>query len=144
MSNFCVQKSERFICDLGDGDGEGKCELGNFKTLNKYYSKIENFIKGKFLRIKNNNKGQAFSSSLEFKTPIESTQGNYTIKMSTLINCGSAVCGTAGDKISIKIKDGDSEDFKEVKTIEGRFMDEEWKQDEIIFSILNHKFYVNA
>jgi hypothetical protein len=63
--------------------------------------------------------------------------------MSTLINCGSAQCEAAGDKILVKIKDGDSGDFKEVKTIEG-FMDEEWKHGEITFDILNEKFYVNV
>jgi hypothetical protein len=31
-SNFCVQKSGRFICVLDDGAGDGECELGNFKT----------------------------------------------------------------------------------------------------------------
>jgi hypothetical protein len=62
--------------------------------------------------------------------------------MSTLINCGSEACAAAGDKISVKIKDGDSGDFREVKTIE-RFNDEQWKQDKISFDISNDKFYVN-
>ena len=62
--------------------------------------------------------------------------------MVTLINCGSAACEAAGDKISIKIKDGENGDYKEVKVIEGRFIDDKWNSDEISFEILNDKFWV--
>jgi hypothetical protein len=62
--------------------------------------------------------------------------------MFTLINCGSVACAAAGDKISVKIRDGDSGDFNVVKTIEGRFKDDKWSNDYFSFDVLNDKIWV--
>jgi hypothetical protein len=62
--------------------------------------------------------------------------------MFTLINCGSVACEAAADKISVQIKDGDSGEFKEVKTIEGRFKDDKWFNDYFSFDVFNNKIWV--
>ena len=63
--------------------------------------------------------------------------------MNTIINCGSAGCATlAQDTISVKIKDGDNEDFNEVLNINGRSIDDRWYNQYILYEAKNDKIRV--
>lgn len=98
---------------------------------------------GKFARIKSNNKGQAFSSSLAFRTPIDTTAGNYSLSMYTLINCGIDECAfIAKDKITVKIKDGENGEFTELDTLANRSVDDRWYRENFIFNVRNDKIWV--
>jgi hypothetical protein len=94
------------------------------------------------MRIKSNLNGDAFSSSLEFKQPIQTTPGKYSLSMYTLINCGVVGCEQAGDSISVKIKDGEDGDFKEVHKVNGRSLDDRWNKENFGFNVENHKIFV--
>ena len=63
--------------------------------------------------------------------------------MQTLINCGSDECASAEDGISIMVKDGDENDFVEIKKINGRYKDINWKSEYIKFEVENSKVWVS-
>jgi hypothetical protein len=94
------------------------------------------------MRVKSNSRGEAFSSVLDFKQPIHTTPGEYSLSMYTLINCGVVGCQQAGDSISVKVKDGDDGDFKEVYNVTGRSLDDRWHNENFSFDVENDKIYV--
>jgi hypothetical protein len=94
------------------------------------------------MRVKSNSRGEAFSSSLEFKQLVHTTPGKYSMSMYTLINCGVVGCGQAGDSISVKIKDGEDGEFKEVHKVNGRSLDDRWNKEHFGFNVKNEEIYV--
>ena len=96
------------------------------------------------MRIKSNNRGDAFSSSLIFKSAVRTTPGvKYDLSMYTLINCGSAECNNATqDKISVKIQQGDNENFNEILLINGRSIDNRWNNHYLIIEATSDKVRV--
>ncbi len=95
------------------------------------------------MRIKSNNRGDTFKSSLTFKSAVQTTPGvKYVLSMYTMINCGSNECATeAQDSISVKIKQGD-DDFNEVFLIERRSIDSNWVNHYLIIEAISNKIRV--
>ena len=64
----------------------------------------------------------------------------------TFINCATANCNTAGDTISIKIKNGQNGDFVEVfktGTDDGRAQEVKWRRDDIPVQLTSSEVFVN-
>ena len=94
------------------------------------------------MRVRSNGRGEAFTSSLQFRSPIKTQPGIYTISMYTMINCGSVGCEAAKDTISVKIKDGELGEFTEIININNRALDERWNNDLLQFEVKNEKIWV--
>jgi hypothetical protein len=62
--------------------------------------------------------------------------------MFTLINCPSAACAAARDKISVQIKEGFNGDYREVYLVEGRVRDDRWIQEKFKFIAADNLVYV--
>ena len=136
-SYFCVQNQGKFECETKIDGKYDECILGeNFR-------KVE--VKTSFqlnLRIKSNNRGEPFSSSLSFRYPIKTKPGNYSLSMYTLINCGSIDCDEAEDTISVKVKDGDNGEFVEIYHTTGRSIDNKWINSFLYFTVRTNKLSV--
>ena len=112
------------------------------KLIQFYFYLIKYNFKGKFIRVRSNTRGGAFTSSLQFRSSIKTQPGNYTISMYTMINCGSVGCEAAKDTISVKIKDGELGEFTEIININDRFLDDRWNNDVLQFEVKSDKIWV--
>lgn len=96
------------------------------------------------MRVRSNNRGEAFSSSIEFLSAVRTIPGlRYSLSLYTLINCGSVECISAKDRISIKISDGDNGIYREIYSISGRSNDDRWHNEYFTFDVRFDKIRVN-
>ena len=101
------------------------------------------FIKGEFLRVRTNLKGEAFNAIVDFDTPFATkAKSNYTLSMYTLVNCPKTGCQAAQDKISVQIKEGINGVYREVYVVQGRVHDDRWKMDKLDFIASSDRTYV--
>jgi hypothetical protein len=83
-----------------------------------------------------NRRGNAFSFPLEFLSGVLTTPGSrYSLSMYTLINCGSNDCLAARDRISVKIRDGNNAEYREIYSISGRSNDDRWYNSYFTFDV---------
>ncbi len=94
------------------------------------------------MRVRTGGKGEAFSLSFNFDKAIDVIPGKHSMSMYTLINCAKIGCDEAQDSVSVKVKDGDDGEFKEVFKIIGRNRDDQWKKVQFLFNAMKDKVYV--
>ena len=83
--------------------------------------------------------------NLDFVTPIATEFGNtYLISMFTLLNCPDWGCEAAKDQLSVQIKEGNSNFYKEVYAIKDRFNDKSWIKEQFKFTASDNKVYVSS
>ena len=103
--------------------------------------------KGNFLKYKASLSGVAYSASFFFTNALSITEiGTYTLSFYTFVNCPKTECSKVGDAISIKIKNGQDGDFKEVYksgTDDGRAQEVKWKKDEIPVQLTSSEVFVS-
>ena len=87
--------------------------------------------------------GEAFNATFEYEDPISVKPGIYTMSLYTLVNCGIIECETAGDMISVYIKDGDVGTFNSTFNITGRCRDEYWIKNYFNFAVQYDKIWVS-
>lgn len=65
----------------------------------------------------------------------------------TFINCHRPGCETVGDKISIKIKNGQGGAYEVVYTTgtdDGRLQELQWKRDDVLVQLNSSEVYVSS
>jgi hypothetical protein len=83
-----------------------------------------------------NRRGNAFSFPLEFLSGVRTTPGSrYSLSMYTLINCGSNECSAARDRISVKVRDRNNGEYREIYSVSGRSHDDRWYNSFFTFDV---------
>ena len=103
-------------------------------------------IIGNFFRVRGNNNGNFFNSSLNVINPIDLIKpGKYKMSLWAIFHCANELCGTANDMIQIRIKEDGAPGFDKIifqlSTEDGR-KDRKWVFYEISFEAATSKIFV--
>lgn len=67
----------------------------------------------------------------------------YYVSMYTLMNCQAVGCEAAGDAISVKVKDGDIGNYREIYRV-SRAHDDRWIKESFSFAAIQTKTFVST
>ena len=141
---FCILKDGEFICEVDEMNTYDGCNLGIYMSFRFKVSQAKrNMFEGEFLRVRTNAQGDAFKMNVDFETPIATSFGTtYSVSMFTLFNCPVFGCEIANDMISVQVKDGLNENYREVYAVKGRVRDDRWIQEQFKFTASGGLVYV--
>ena len=98
---------------------------------------------GSFLRIRSDQRGDAFNLTMNFDEPIKTLPGkSYLFSFYSIINCGNSRCINASDTVTARIKDGDNGIFHDVYTVFNRSTDSQWYHQTFMYTANDQNTFV--